>query len=247
MTNELTAISIDYSQLPVNWSDDTFDDLSKSTSYLGRLQLYTKGNAINRKLIGTGEYGIPVSKDEIIGLGESVDVIVLARRPKAVDMSDTDAIVTSYDPNSDVFKDIASRSSQQNSGCMYGPSFLVWERTTQRFLEFFCGTKSSRGEAGKIYAFCPVTAEQIEAMQKAGKPTNDLTPHGPLPMTLRVKLCEKGNFSWHAPIAMPCSNPFTHLPSAESVMVELDRFLNVKDEGPEKVVDTSVKSSRRVR
>ena len=36
---------------------------------------------------------------------------------------------------------------------MYGPSFLVFERSTGHFVEFFCGTKSTRGQAKNISSF----------------------------------------------------------------------------------------------
>lgn len=68
-------------------------------------------------------------------------------------MSDKEAIIANYDPTSDDFKDIAARSQESDSKCMYGTSFLVFERTAGRFLEFFCGSKSTRPIAGDIAAF----------------------------------------------------------------------------------------------
>ena len=43
-------------------------------------------------------------------------------------MSDKEAIIANYDPTSDDFKDIAARSNENDSGCMYGTSFLVFEK-----------------------------------------------------------------------------------------------------------------------
>ena len=72
------------------------------------MQLYTKSKANLKGLIPTGHYGIPESDEEIIDLGDSVDLLPLARRPKAIDMSDMEALVISYDMESEEFKRIAA-------------------------------------------------------------------------------------------------------------------------------------------
>ena len=59
-------------------------------------------------------------------------------------MSDKEAIIVCHDHESDEFKRIAAKSLEKESHCMYGPSFLVFERSSGRFLEFFCGSKSTR-------------------------------------------------------------------------------------------------------
>lgn len=225
-------------------SDEVYEGLAKANEFLGRLQLYTKGTAINKKLIGPGEYGIPEGDDEITKLGESVDLIPLARRPKALDMSDKEAIIVNFDVTSDTFHDIQARAGEQNSGCMYGISFLVIERTTGRFLEFFCGTKSTRQEAGKIGGFLNLTAEQIKIMEDKGQDVSKLKPHGPLPMTLKSKLVEKGSFSWHVPVVLPCSTPFTRLPSVEAMNDQIAKFTTIKDGGVEKATEPAAKNRR---
>jgi hypothetical protein len=225
-------------------SDEVYTGLAKSTEFLGRLQLYSKGSAVNRKLIGPGEFGIPEG-DEIIGLGESVDLIPLARRPKALDMSDKEAIIADYDANSDVFKDIQVRSEGPDSGCMWGISFLVIERTTGRLVEFFCGTKSTRQEAGKMFNFLTLTQAQIDKAAEQGKDVSKLQPHGPLPMTLKSKLVETGKFSWHVPVVLPCSTPFNRLPPVDVMNKEVAKFLTVKNGGVEKA--EAAPKSRRAR
>ena len=42
--------------------------MSRSTAFLGRLQLFSKGNAINEGLIPPGTYGIPESDKKIVKL-----------------------------------------------------------------------------------------------------------------------------------------------------------------------------------
>ena len=138
-----------------------------------------------------------------------MDLLPLARRPKAIDMSDMEALVISYDMESEEFKRIAEKSKESESHCQYGPSFLVYERSTGRFLEFFCGNKSSRIESKKLFPFLPLTQADIDAKAAAGNEVGDLEPHGPIPVTLKVKVAENNKGVWHVPVVVKCSTPFT--------------------------------------
>lgn len=228
MSNGLT---VPQSQLPstITADDAVFNDLAKGSSFLGRLQLYTKGKAINRGLVSPGEYGIPENDENITRLTNSVDVIPLARRPKAIDMSDKDAVVQSFDPNSDAFKAIADKSNTPDSGCMYGVSFLLWIPVIARFVEFFCGTKTSRSEAGKLYPFLP-SAEQPARVA-----------------TLGSRVIETDRFSWHAPTIKESSTPPQNLPNEKQLVDEISKFLNPKVEQVEKVEEAEAAGRRRAR
>lgn len=215
--------SVDLSNLPPYQmgNDAIYDDITKSTTCLPRLVLFTKGKPIDRRLIKPGRYGIPESADEITDLGASIDVLVLARRPKAVDMSDSNEIITSFDPDSAKFTRMAAKSLEKESNCMYGPSFLVVERNNlQRPLEFFCGTKSSRAEAKNIYPFLALSAEQIKA-----RGLKHEKPHGPLAMTLTARLVEEGKYSWHVPVANECTTPFTESLADKKIIHEITKFI----------------------
>jgi len=122
MSTALTPVNLD--QLPSTQlgSDEQFAELSRRPGFLERLQLFTKGDAINQGLVPPGTYGIPESKDRIIKLGAQIDVLPLARRTKALDMSEQTPIAN-YDATSDQFKDIAARSQESDrkvtrSACM---------------------------------------------------------------------------------------------------------------------------------
>ena len=73
------------------------------------------------------------------------------------------------------------------------------------FLEFFCGNKSSRSEAKKVYPYLPLTQADIDAKAASGDDVSDLEPHGPLPLTLKSRLVEKGTYSWHVPVVVKCA------------------------------------------
>jgi hypothetical protein len=241
-TQELSLVE-ELVQLPSTQvgTDEMYDDLAKSAEFLARLQLFTKGKAIDKGHIRPGHYGIPESADDITDLTDSIDLLVLARRPKALDMTDKEAIIVSHNNESPEFKRIAAASLEKESNCMYGPSFLVFERSTGRFLEFFCGSKSTRGEAKKIYPFLPLTAADIKA-----RGLKDQEPHGPLPMTLKSKLVEKGTYSWHVPVVVKCSTPIK-LPSTARVIAEIKKFVAPQPDGVEKVEEPAADSKAKKR
>jgi hypothetical protein len=237
-------VPVNLNQLPSTQigTDDQFAELAKGGDYIGRMQLFTKGKAINKELIRPGHYGIPESDEEVYDLGVTVNILPLARRPKAIDMTDLEALVIVYDMETPEFKRIAAKSVEAESHCQFGPSFLVYEQSTRRFLEFFCGTKTNRIEAKKIYPFLPLSEGDIRRLAEAGTDVTGLEPHGPIPLTLKVKLAENRKGSWHAPVVVMCSTPFVALPSEEVFVKEIMRFLTIRDNGVEKVEEKTTRA-----
>jgi hypothetical protein len=191
------------------YDDSVFNDLAKGGDYTPRLQLFSKNAEVTSGKIGPGHWGIPDGV-EVIDLGKEINVYVLARRPKAMDLSDKEAIIVSYDPESAVFKRIQEESGKKNedgstNGCIYGPTFLFYEEASKTFVEFFASSKTSRGVAKKMYAFLP-----------NGK-------DAPSPMTLGSEFIEKGKYAWHGPTVRKCSTPF-EVP-VEKANVEIEKFL----------------------
>jgi len=245
MSNELMVLSEMFTggnNLPSLQSAEDLrqlDGLSQITTFIPRIQLFTKGKAVDKSLIAIGHYGIPKGGDQIVDLGKSIDVLPFWRKAKAMDMSDTDNLIVVHDAQSDEFKRIVKAAdSQQDSGCAYGPTYLVWERSTGAFYEFFCGTKSARYEAPNINKYLPVT----QAMIDAGL-TDESEPRGARPLTLGAQYLEKGRFSWYAPKAEDCLTPFDKLPTKEQFAAETERFFK-PDETGAKVV-TEKQSSRK--
>lgn len=213
--------------------------MSNASSFLQRLQLYSKGKSgPNGTIIEGGHYGIPKSGEEIEDLGNSIDVLVIDRKAKAIDMSDTDNIIVSNDTKSDEFKRIVDMADNvKDSGCAYGPTYLVYERSTRQFYEFFCGNKSGRYESSKINTYLPVTAAMIEAGL-----TKESEPRFSKPMTLKSQYVKKGKWEWFAPKAEDALGTI-ELPPAEQLRAEIERFRKI--EAPEvETVDESKKSKR---
>jgi hypothetical protein len=215
--------------LPAQMGDDAdFKELSQSSDFLRRLQLVSKGKYVDSLKVKPGCYAVILDGENAQDLGKTIDILVLARRPKALDMSDLQQVVVSYDNKSDLFVDIAERSGVKDSGCQYGVSFLVIERGTGSLYEFFCGSISLRKEIPTLSAYMSLSAAQIEA-----RGLKEVEPHGPLPLTLGSKNVRKKNYSWFVPVPQSCSTPFTagQVPNADALRKEMERFVNPpKDE-----------------
>jgi len=128
---------------------------------------------------------------------------------------------------------------------MYGPSFLVYEKSTGCFLEFFCGNKSSRTESKKVYPYLPLSQADIDAKAARNEDVSDLTPHGPIPLRLKSRLVEKGQYSWHVPVVVKCTEPFTKLPPMDRIAKEITAFLTVKDNGVERATPATTTGRAR--
>lgn len=218
-------------------SDADFDAMA-SGGFLRRIELKSKGKLVDKRIVQPGHFCIPKSADEADDLGDSIDVLVIARRSKAIDMSNTEQIIVSYDRQSDVFKTIEAKSGEKDSHCQWGGSFLVIERSTGQPYELFLGSKSNRKEVPTISGFMPVSQAEIDRYKKAGKEPRSKEPRGPLPLTLKSKLVEnkKTGWSWFVIEPKPCSNAFTksQIPSPEVLQEEVRKFLN-PDEGKSEV------------
>ena len=229
-------------------SDDDFNDLGSSSKFLRRIELKSKGALIDTGKVGPGHYCIVKSSEDADDLGDSIDVLPLARRPKAIDMNDTEQIVVTYDRKSVLFKDIEKRAQLPNSRCQFGASFLVVERSTGQLYELFLGSASNRREVGTVSDFLPLHAADIERRGLEGQ-----EPHSALPLTLKSKRVEnkKNNWSWFVMVPKPCSNPFTanQVPSPEVLKAEIAKFLNPDDGNKPEVepADNDGKSKRRAR
>ena len=222
--NEL--VPVDLNQLPSTQvgTDEQFAELAKSTEFLGRLQLYTKGKAINHGLVKPGCYGIPASDEEVEDLGDEIDIMPLARRPKAIDMTDTDAVLVNYDPESDEFKRIAEQSMEKESHCMYGPRSSSSSAAPAASWNSSAASRAPAAKPKKIYPFLPLTPADIARQKAAGNDVDGLEPHGPLPLTLKSRLVEKGTYSWHVPVVSEVRQPL-HQPADHGTAHQGDRFL----------------------
>ena len=241
MSNEL--MPFDASALPSTdlVSMEQLTELSKGVDFLQRIQLVTKGKYVDHSKIAPGHYGVPqTGGEEIVDLGAEIDILPLCVRPKALDMRDREAVIAVYDMDSPAFQDIKTLAAQPGGGCMWGPSFLVFERGTGKFYELFMGNKSARAESGNLIKFLAVS-EETATRQGADS-------HGPLPCTLKARYATRGQHGWHVPVVTKCSEPFTNLPEMDAIREEVTKFTEIKDNGVQNVTEEEAEAvTRRAR
>jgi hypothetical protein len=112
-------------------------------TFFGALRVASSGKLVNAG-VKPGNFAY-VHGDNTIDLGPEVTFVPLAYRPKAVDYNEG---VSSYNMESELFKDIHSRSGQSDSGCGVGPEFLVWLPERQEFVLYHANGASARRSAG---------------------------------------------------------------------------------------------------
>lgn len=202
------------------YDDDQFALATKAGDYLPRLQLMTS----NSEKCKTGKFPVNnyalVSGENMQDCGRDVDILVISWRPKALEMGEQ--IITVYDPKNTGFVRIQDKSNEKDSGCMFGPEFLVWVPSQKKFGTFFMGSKSSRREAPNVKAL----------MRK--------------PATLKSHLIETAKYSWVSPTVVPCSTPF-EMPDVQDLQDEVEKFMNPPATEIEKIEPNKQASSERAR
>lgn len=236
MSKELATLS-GLSSLPVPVAVASTDLAAYSTGvgeFLQTIRLIGKGDYVDAGKIAPGHYGIPLPDDgnekQILDLGESIDVLLFASRDKALDWK-ADPPVVCYNKEDPVFKDIAERSNHYPSGCLYGPSVLLFERRTKKLYEWFLINRSSREEATKLRPFMPLFAEDAKLF--------GVEPRDPIPCTLSTRFIRRAKGSWFIPVITKCSTPFDpkDLPPNEVLVEQITRFMTAKKEGPKLAED----------
>lgn len=227
MSNALATLKVN---LPTLNADalGQLDEVAKGSQFLPRIQLITKGKYVDTGKIAPGHWGVPQpGGEDIEDLGEKIDVIPFAFRPKAMDVSDREAIVTVYDTSNPEFKRIST--APKNTGCIWGPTFLVFERNTGKFYEMFFSNASGRSEAGKMRPFLP-------SDENEGKPSA---------ASLSIRYKKTKDYGWHVPVITKCSLTFDNLPEGNVILEEVEKFMK-QEGGVEKVQeeDEAKKSGR---
>ena len=115
---------------------------------------------------------------------------------------------------------------------MYGPCFLVIERGTGRFLNSSAAANAPAARPRSSIRFCRCRGRH-RSPEGGWQRCLDFEPHGPLPLTLKSRLVEKGTYSWHVPVVVKCSNPFTKMPTNDKLAKEISAFVNCKGDGVE--------------
>jgi len=181
------------------FDDAIFKAATKSGDYLPRLQLMTAASEKCKKNEFPINHYALIRDQNHQDLGETVDILLVTWRPKALEIGDE--VISVFKADHPEFLRIQDKSGEKDSGCMYGPEFLVYIPAVKEFATFFCGSKSSRREAPNVKAL----------MRKAA--------------TLKSRFVETKKYKWFTPAVTPCSTPF-EAPDMEQLAKEVQKFNN---------------------
>jgi len=191
-------------------------DLIVTNAYLPFLKFfYGMSDLCKQKKFPSDTFGL-MRGDTPEQLGEQVDVLFLAVRVHALDMSGKD-VVHNYDMKSDTYQSIKARQDAQgyNSNCMYGPEFLVFLPGQDTLAQFHLGNKSLRFLGSKIMNLLPAEGKAVTGA------------------TLKTKWIEKSAVPFMG--VDVCVNNAIVLSDVEklqaALLVELPKFLNPKAQG----------------
>lgn len=196
------------------------------TKFLGRIEFASKGKTSGdgKKQIPMGNYCIPEGT-QLRDLGNSIDVMPLARRRKAIDFSNLKALRVSHDPTSAEYKRIEEASADNESKCMEGPSFLLLERSTGRVYELFCASKGLKNASQELSGYLPLTEADCER-----RGLDPSMARGPMSCTLASRFRQTKYGTQFDPTVSDCSTPFADVAMSEADLVaEIEKFVNAKD------------------
>lgn len=223
MSTDLVPFELD--ALPVVTDEElgAISDVKSGRAYLQRLQLAASScDLCKTGKVMPGKWVIPTGDGECTVLGETADVLPIAVRNKAMDMTDKANIIASFDPECDEYK----RIKAQKKRSYHGQSYLVIERKTGELLELYFGNASGREESDKLKPFLP----------RPGRPSQVAT--------LGARFIEGKDYSWHAPTIKKCSEPFTSGPDVKLIIAEKEKFMNPKEAEVEVEEETKGKRAR---
>lgn len=184
---------------------------TKTGDYLPRLGVTTSTSTLVQKgLLNQGVISLIWDDKKYKDLGKTLDMLVIAWHPKAIDMRDT--VIAVYNRNNPMFAEIMERSKGTNSKCAYGPEFLVYIPSENQFATFHMGSISARKESGTL----------LQMMQQGSE-------FKPVAATLKPHFIEGRTNNWWAPSIQECNTPLPRMPDAEPLQEEFDKFRNAKD------------------
>ena len=186
--------------------EGSFDSIVSSGDYLPYLQLFgSKSDACAQGKIGIGHYGL-VKDKQITDISPEVDLVIVSWRPKAVQSGDEFLVdfhpeIVDGEITNTLFKKIVDLSNVRDSGCMYGPEFLLWIPSANTFATYHMNSKTGRREARNMQPLIGKAA------------------------TLKCHLIEQGKYKWHGPLVIPCSSPLD-MPPEDEIREQYAKFQN---------------------
>jgi len=223
MSKEL--ISADALGLAARDSDE-IESLTKTSEFLPQTRIYgSSASIVKEGKFPMGHFGLYVSGDNIIDLGDQVDCLVVDWRPRASSVGG-DTPISFFgkfnDGNweySDGFTDFKDRAMSKQEGYLVGLEYLLYYPSLKKYGLFLMGNPTLRRESANVKALVGKAA------------------------TLKIKLIKTAKFTWHGCTIFECTTPFD-VPDKASILSEVNTFRSPKDSDIEFVDDSKGGASR---
>ena len=211
------ALSTILAQTQVTTLDDkAFGELVKSGDYLVRIQLFgATSSLVKQSKFPMAHWGYVADKENPIDLGGQFDCLVLALRGCAARLT-SDPVITVYDVNHPEYAKIRDESEIQDSGCVYGPEFLIYIPAIEQYATYHMNNATARRESPKMKALLGKAA------------------------TVKAKFIEGKKHSWHGPDVLPCST-LLNPPEEAKLLETVKKFVNPEVKVVESAPDTGTR------
>ena len=219
-------IKVEDAGLPMLGTDGQFEALVSGEDFLPSIRLMTAKSEKCSEGFPINHFAL-IANQDYQDIGDKVDCVVVASRPTFIDTGGDEIVVihrSAFNEANEVTDptalSIMERSFESNSGCMYGPEFLLWLPDHNIFACLFMGSKSARREA-----------KVINLRKGLG---SSLIPK---------KIQSKRYAPWFIPTLTECST-ITNLPDAEAVTKAVKKFSEDKGSNVEVAEETTSERER---
>lgn len=186
-------------------NDKAMAKVTKAGDWLPYVQIMgSQSKEVQKGEFPMGHFCLNKNKQKI-DLGEEVVMYLIAWRPKA--MQFIPEVVNVFDPESEDFQRIEKRADTvKQSGCGYGPEFLVWLPEHGELATYFLGNPTGRNESPNLITLI-----------------ND----GTRKCKQKSELIDDGKNTWHGP-KTKAHDLDVMLPPMDVLQSELEKFNNPK-------------------
>jgi hypothetical protein len=228
LNTTLTTLNTNTDLTTQSQEDAIMKKVAAGSSFLPYMQLYSNAcELVKQGGFQMNHYGLAKGKDDVVDLGKEIDIVVLERRFKAMDLRNG-GVLSYYTYASDQFQAVMAvvDSKEANSRCMYGPEFLIWIPSVGEFATFYMQSISAKNEAPKVWA-------QRYAV------SNGM-------VTMKSKYVPRPTNSFQAIVCIASSMQPESLPTQEEFDDIVKKFKNPKDSAVSTVTaaDTAAQGSR---
>jgi len=199
---------------------------AQTGKFLPRVQFLSTGSCklVSEGKAKVGSYAL-IDGGNVIDLGKEINVIPLCKLNKAVDIAEG---VSHFAPSEDYDRCVAAvEDSGFDSGCMYGPYYLLFLADTEQFVELFLTNTSGRNEESNIDSFLPISAEAAAQ--------HGIEARAPRPATLGSKEVTskrgKKSYTYNVPLTNECTTTLNveNPPTQEDVISRCNKFVAQAD------------------